>query len=413
MNRRERILAMAALAVVILAGGGFLFKFLFLDALALVQAQIAAAQTDIDNKKAELSKEETDQQTIKRRDPRLSQWQHLSLPDDKNLSQEIKNGHTPEEAQKRHEDIVQVEYEQFLRDLVVSSGFSQNSIKVSAATDRKGGPILTGKTPAYTKMSFTVQGQAGFDSVVRMLEDFYHTPLLHEVRSLTLTSKPQQTRPAAPGGFAPPGGLPGALPGGFPGRPGGFAGAAPGGLPGVSPAVRGAGDLDVSMTVEALLVTGADKRDALLPDSTGLQVHALADPARHYTDMLAKNMFTGVAAESKLTEDRATVLNFVKLTSIWNNGRRWQATFYDQGKGGDEKHLKPPVLDEFSVADKYDNVLVRAKVVKLDADGLIFQADDKYYRWRCGEMLGPVMETPLNSSELKVLGVKTASASDN
>jgi len=80
---------------------------------------------------------------------------------------------------------------------------------------------------------------------------------------------------------------------------------------------------------------------------------------------------------------------------------------------GDEMQLKPPVLDEFSVTDKYDNVLVRGKVVKLDEGGLIFQADDKYYRWRCGELLGPVMEEPLKTGELKGLGIKMASAGDN
>ena len=397
MNQRERILALAAVAFVVLAAGGFLFKFLFLDALAGVNAQIADAQQEIEKKNAELRKEGEDEQNIRARDPRLAQWKRLSLPEDKNPEQELKTGMTPDEVKKRHEDIVQVEYERFLSALVARSGFAPNSIKVSsAAADRKGGPILTGKTPAYTRMSFSVQGQATLDAVVRMLEEFYRTPLLHEVRNLTLTTR-QQTRGAQPPG--PPAAFPGARPGGF-----------PGGLP-VGPAASptgGSGDLDVNMTVEALLVNGAEKRDNLLPDSTTVQSHTLADSSRQYSDILAKNMFTGIAAETKYTEDRAQVLGVIKLTSIWNSGRRWQATFYDQGKGGEEKRLKPPVLDEFSVADKYDNVLVRGKVVKLDEDGLVFQADGKVYRWRVGEFLGDVMETPLKDSELKEMGVKVA-----
>ncbi len=145
--------------------------------------------------------------------------------------------------------------------------------------------------------------------------------------------------------------------------------------------------------------------------------------------MLAKNVFTGIAANDPLKEQRDSVLSAVRLTSVWNNGKYWQATIYDQGKGGDEMRLKfirsVPVLDEFSVVDAYSNVVVRGKAVKLDGDGLVFQADGKYYRWRCGEYLGRrlasanapsdgddspqfipgVMDKELNPKELEALGI--------
>ena len=152
-----------------------------------------------------------------------------------------------------------------------------------------------------------------------MLQDFHRTPLLHEVRSMTLKKGPSAK-----------------------------------------------GDLDVNMTVEALLVTGAEKRDDLLPDSKVAPPQVLAEPSRQYTDMLAKNIFTGFATVSHYSEDRSQVLNFVKLTAIWNNGGHWEATYYDQGKGGEEKRIKERWLNDFSVADKYDNVLVSGKVVRLD-----------------------------------------------
>ena len=118
--------------------------------------------------------------------------------------------------------MVQVDYQRFLNNLVVKSGFTPSSIKVSAAAaDRKGGPILSGKTPAYTRMTFTVQAQGRLDAVERMLGDFYKAPLLHQVRNLTLTAR-TATRPA--GAAAGPGGVPrfpGAGPGAAPpGRPG-------------------------------------------------------------------------------------------------------------------------------------------------------------------------------------------------
>ncbi len=378
----------------------------------MLHSQIAAAQDDIDKKQAELTKERQDRQGIFRRDPRLAHWERLSLPEDKNVEQELKAGRPIEEIKKRHEDAVQVDYERFLSDLVMRSGFAANTIKVSAAVaDRKGGPILTGKTPAYTRMTFTVQGQASLDAVVRMLQDFYRTPLLHEVRNLTLTSRPQQPNRGGPAA-GPAAFRPGASPGGPAGgaAPGLPAGGALPGFPPAGGAAGGGGDLDVNMTVEALLVTGAEKRDALLPESASAQVQMLPDPPRTYTDILDKNMFTGVAAQSKLTEDRTQVLAVVKLTAVWNAGRRWEATMYDQGKGGDEKRVAERTLTDFTIYDKYNNVLVEGKVVKMDGTGIVFQTDNKYYHWLLGDFLGTVLDAPLKSSELRELGVKAAPA---
>ena len=368
MNARERILALIVVTVAILVGGGVLFKFLYLDALSALKLQTTDAEQDLDKKQAELEKELADRKAIVSRDPRLAQWQRLSLPEDKNQEQELKKGRPLEEIRKRHEESVEVQYERFLSDLLMRSGFAPGTIKVTPApADRKGGPILSGKTPAYTKLSFTVQGQAGLDGVVRMVQDFYRSPLLHEVRNLTLTKRPSSK-----------------------------------------------GDLDVNLTVEALLVTGAEKRDALLPDSTVAAPHVLAEPTRSYTDMLAKNIFTGVAAVTRLSEDRSEVLNHVKLTAVWNDGGHWEGTFYDQGKGGDEKRLKERWLNEFSVADKYDNVLVQGKVVRLDADGAVFQSGDKFYRWTCGQLLGAAMDEPLKADEIKKLGLTaTTTAAGN
>ncbi len=432
MNQRERILAISVLSVVIAAVGGFLFKWLFLDNLNRIYADVETTKAEIVKKEAELQKEQDDEKALLRDDPRLVQWQKLSLPDDKNLEAEVKSGRTVEEAKKRHEDMVQVDYSHFLNDLVVKSGFSPNSIKVSSAgADRKGGPILTGKTPAYTRMTFTIQAQGGLDSVQRMLEDFHKTPLLQQIRNLTLTAR-------TPARTTAPAGPPGAVPVRVPGAPGGAAGFAGG-----FGAASANGDLDVSMTVEALLVVGAQKRDELLPKSSDVsQVQTLAAASdegnktelkgREYSDILVKNIFTGIAAKTQLSEERDSVLSAVRLTSIWNDdGRRWQATIYDQGKGGDETHLRPKilrdgtaVLNEFSVADAYNNVLVRAKVIKLDADGMVFEADGKTYRWQVGQYLGRrananapadsdaspqyipgVLDAPLTSDDLKGLGL--------
>ncbi|HBI43659.1 MAG TPA: hypothetical protein DDY78_12540 [Planctomycetales bacterium] len=365
MNSRERILALTVVAVAILVGGGVLFKFLFLDALTALRVQTDDAEQDLDKKQAELTKESQDRKTILTGDPRLAQWQRLSLPEDNSQEKELKKGRPLEEIRKRHEENVAEQYERFLTELLTRSGFAPSTIKVTPTpADRKGAPKLSDKkTPAYTKLSFTVTGQAALDGVVRMVQDFYQKPLLHEVRSLTLAKGPSSK-----------------------------------------------GDLDVNMTVEALMVTGAEKRDDLLPDKTVAAPHVLADPSRSYTDMLAKNIFTGVAVTGRLTEERSQVLGVVKLTALWNSGRRWEATYYDQGKGGDEKRLTERTINEFSVADKYDNVLVQGKVVRLDGDGAVFQSGDKYYRWTCGQYLSAALDEPLKDDEIKKLGLTATTA---
>jgi hypothetical protein len=429
MNQRERILAISVLAAVILAVGGFLFKWLFLDGLGRIKADIETVKLEINKKGADQRKELDEEKALERDDPRLTQWQVRSLPEDNNREAYIKSGHSAEEARKHHEDMVQVDYSHYLNDLVVKSGFTANSIKISSApADRKGGPILSGKTPAYTRMTFTVQAQGKLDSVERLLADFYATPLLHEVRNITLTARaPTPTRTAAPGGFARNG-----------------AGAAPGGALGGVPAIPGlagglrngaasAGDLDLSMTVEALLVAGAQKRDELMPKTADLKekVQTLArstssrptdkkDEPR-YTDILAKNMFTGVAATTQLKEDFNQVLSVVRLTSLWND-RHWQAAIFNQSKplvsrsnadrGGsvisdnDQNEIVlnlTTLKDTFTLTDAYKNEILTGKAEKINADGIIFQrgkmvrdkdgkqvfqGDGRYYRWRCGEFLG-------------------------
>ena len=51
-------------------------------------------------------------------------------------------------------------------------------------------------------------------------------------------------------------------------------------------------------------------------------------------------------------------------------------------------------------------------MVKLDENGMVFEADKKYYRWLLGDFLGTAMESPLKGDELKELGLTTPAAAD-
>src|SRR5262249_30188991 len=58
-------------------------------------------------------------------------------------------------------------------------------------------------------------------------------------------------------------------------------------------------------------------------------------PARHYEDMLMKNMYTGIQGGrgGDLSEDARSVLGCVRLTMVDNTPSRWNVEFYDQAKG--------------------------------------------------------------------------------
>ena len=69
MNPRERFLAITVLSVVILAVAGFLFKWLFLDSLGRINADINTAKADIAKKEDEKQKEMDDEKALLRRRP--------------------------------------------------------------------------------------------------------------------------------------------------------------------------------------------------------------------------------------------------------------------------------------------------------------------------------------------------------
>jgi len=179
----------------------------------------------------------------------------------------------------------------------------------------------------------------------------------------------------------------------------------------------------MKMTVEALVVNGAKVRASLLPSKLPYPPRVLAEPERTYALMAKKNMFTGIAAakeekEDKLTEEKQDVLRFVKLTGLWRDAdsTRWQATLYDQAKGGSEIKLSksPSWRAKFKILDKYEETVLEARVVHIDEEQLVYRADDKYYRLRCGDFMYPAearkKPQPLSSRELRDLGIETDEA---
>jgi hypothetical protein len=365
MNSRERVLALSLLFAVVVLGGWALFHVFYKVPMENATRRLETAAKDVKDKEDALEKERADMERILDLDPRLGQWRKISLPEAKKIKLEDlkREGRTQEEVRRVHLGQLQVNYEAYLHNLLRRHSFNPATISVNPKPpDNKGVPTLAkGGAPIYNRFAFTVQGQTTLAHLVEMLEDFYRTPVLHEVRSLSIL-KPQTVRQGA-----------------------------------------NRGDLEINMTVEALQVTGAEERDAasLIPDSLTAKPVVLSPMARLYPEMAAKSMFDGTAANSRLTEDPKDVLSFVKLTSLTNNGRRWEAALYDQGKGGDEKYLTERGRNEFTVLDKYENVLLQGTVVYVDQRVMIFKANDKHYQAFIGDVLYDALANPFDPPTVK------------
>jgi hypothetical protein len=170
-------------------------------------------------------------------------------------------------------------------------------------------------------------------------------------------------------------------------------------------------------------VAGAEPRTALLPGSLPYKPRVLAESNRRYQDMVVKNIFSGYLPpstsldESKVPPERRNeVLRWIKLTTLSydTESRRWRGYFYNQARGprkDDDKNVKwedrvdARLFKEITITDKDDKTVFEAEVVYIDEGQLVLKADGKYYRLRCGEFLYPAIRVPLQSRDLKVLGL--------
>jgi hypothetical protein len=267
-------------------------------------------------------------------------------------------------------DVAKLKYTRFLKDLLETSNFHNINV-TSRAKENRGAPTLANKTPIYTPLSFSVSGNANLESLVTMLESFYRKGLMHQIktldikRPLTLLQDQRQD------------------------------------------------ELDVSMTVEALVVNGADKRETLMPiiDNrlrgtdllaglqncpTGLGAllwavgpfgpHGpgiLAQPERDYSAMSAKNIFFGPprSAQAARPVTQLEDLRHTILTDITYDvdKKRISASLYDQANQAAKDQTTLRTLggfNEFSLLRTNQAItLVHGEVLKIDdaTSSLVFR----------------------------------------
>jgi hypothetical protein len=101
----------------------------------------------------------------------------------------------------------------------------------------------------------------------------------------------------------------------------------------------------------------------------------------------------------------------VTLTGIWNTGRRWEASYYDQGNGprdpkkGYSRRINTEGANEFTIKDRFGNEVLKGEVVYIAESEVIFRAGGKFYRLRLGGRFQDAVASPLSAAEVKKLGI--------
>jgi hypothetical protein len=308
--------------------------------------------------------------------PRLERWRYLSLPGDVNLAQR--------------------EYDGYLRDLLRQSGFSAEAITRidTKPADSRSSPTLPGKKePVYTVLSFNVVARGPLPNLVRLLEGFYRSGMLQRIKTLSI-QRPVTTS-----------------------------------------ATQRPNELDINLTIEALIVGGVESRPYLLPldrrvlaletaaalrhgpgglgwllaaaqPSGPLGPRVLAEPARQYASIADKNIFYGPPPPAPPPPTRQTppsidMTQFTFLTDITRSETRTEAFFYDRYNNTRTRIRHSAGFDSFRIRDNNGDTLVQGKVVRIDDRDVLFQAGGQYYAVHVGQSLKEAMAKPLTAAQRK------------
>jgi hypothetical protein len=379
MSTRERALALIVLPVLVVGGLAFLGWYFVLSPYYARAKALKTLENEVAGQKEKVLE-------ARKKQAQLERWKKQSLPADADLARR--------------------EYEKYLSDLFREADFASGSYVVtSRPADTKTSPTITGKGAIYTKLDFGVTGRAPLDKITQVLESFYRTGLLHQIKTLQI-SRPvtalntgnrfgQQQQPPR--------------------------------------------DLDLSMTVEAMIVTGTENKQSLFAPNRQVQLGQeldllgarprgvagvalaiallnpraptsqghLAEPARDYAPVATKNVFYGLQrAEDR---DATDYLNYIYLTSITyaappnRNLPRWEAFMYDRLRNKPIRMRAETAWEDFVISDSKDVTLVKGKVVKISAREVVFRVDDKYYSLGFDQSLKDALKKSLPTDRVKEL----------
>lgn len=346
MNSRERTLTAALLGAVVLGGGVFLFYQFYLVPLGERQTRIRTATASVDEKKKRISE-------VMAQKEMLAEWSKLSLPSDEGFSR--------------------LKYEQHLHKLIKESGIPEGNMEVKPGNSGEAyrGTTFAGKKePFFIPLNFTVLGRADLPQLLKLLGQFYSTPLLHRIKLVTI----------------------GRVKTGADSRPGGLA--------------QKSTDLEIHLDVEAIIVQGAENRDEILPKEPPAPRN-LAEPQRDYTVMTSKNIFYGpTPPPPKLAEgtDPATT---VQLTHIGRTEEGHVQVLLCDNSDNKIWFLYPDrtkdIKDIFEIKTKKGDVHVTGVVTRVEDRDVVFRVGDKQYSIHLGQTIADALRKPLSEAEVRVL----------
>jgi hypothetical protein len=316
-------------------------------AYQLYWSPMTDAQDAIVRLETDLANRQLDIDRAEMRVRQLNKWRKLSLPRDVNFSW--------------------LEYEQFLTKLVKNANFADTLVNPQGQPDTRG-PALKNKQPIYTRLTYTINGRATLGNIVSFLEQFHKVPLLHRVKSL------QITRFSTGADHEPD-------------------------------------ELRVAMTVEALVLDGAQKRTKLEPDAN-VQKEVLAKATRNYESIASKNIFLGPTRVADGQREKFDLLPFVKLTDISYHDGTWEASLYNPATDARVRHLRAERgFNRIFILDEQSDVAFTGKVERIDNQReLYFSENGKYFRFHVGQTLADALggerrRKALSEQEVKDLGL--------
>jgi hypothetical protein len=371
------------------AGGMFVYQGL-VEPLAKTKAAIATLEEEIENRDIELFQRLKDHRELVR-------LKALSLPTD---------------PDPRHLafDGAWTGYDKYLRDLMKQSRVKTFQITGAPPAPRaQVNPRDRNKKPLVQTLTYTIKATGELQSMVALLDSFYQTPLLHQVKAVTI--KPVKTNQRQPSRTQ---------------------------------------DVDLNLTVETLLVDGAEKRYALMPGeglaatlsvtaalarSTGgipiaflptgaamfrpLPMAGFSGPGR-YAYIVRRNVFYRTLPPPPVVEKKldVNVNEHVRLTSIVKTGNRWEAFFYNvfdnintRVRAQDDRvfwarrQRMDRIYENISVWDD-EGKKKTARVIRVDHTDVYFYFDDSYYGIHYGESLADAFNNKALSDErIKELGL--------
>lgn len=323
-------------------------------------------ETQIANLQHDIEEREARVAAIQAQRPKLEKLRKISLP--------------------ANIDHARREYGEEIEKMLRASGFEAGSFSVlPKQPETRTSPAFANKKPIYTKLPFTVTAKGDLASIVDWMDRFYKMRLLHQIRNLTIT---------VPVGSD-------------------------------SNARRGQNDLDITMTLEALILDNAEQRKTLMPEKPVDLPPVLARPERQYASIAGKNIFYG-SQQREATAQRPAVdvSPYVKFDGVSHEAGEATATLFDQYHNHDYQ-IRPTSSGGFNVEVSYyingrkrqlrkgptlqlqdstGEVKWIGEIVRIGDRELILRDEDQYYRLHIGESLADML--PLKAAEVKALGIK-------